>query len=86
MKKPSKAKVNALVKAYAVQRQAKWQDAPLRVQQRLYDEFWDLLMSLFREHEDYLGKYPHPEFYRGLEQAANKFDKSRMMSGAGVDW
>jgi len=85
-KKPPKNVRQALLVAYIKQRDAKLQNAPIRVQQRLWDAFDKKLNAMFSKYRDYLGPYPLPVFFDALDRAAVVYRATRIMSGAGVDW
>ena len=82
--KPSKAQVNGLVKAYALKVHSSDQGAPIKTQQRFHTKFQAL-------HKKLSDKYPDVDmfsdtFFDQLLKQAEKYWKSKAMSGAGTDW
>lgn len=84
VKKPAKSDINKLVKHYALMKYSGRQNANMRSQQKLYNQY-------FKTQDIISKKYPDlntssPRFQQQLEQRADKYWNSKAMRGAGVDW
>ena len=80
---PPRGQIMALVKAFALKKYSQ-QGARIQIQQRYHDKFTTLLNRM----ED---KYPRVDltsqsFFADLEHQADKWWKSRIKGGPGVDW
>ena len=83
-KKSVRADVETLTEAYAKLKYAEKTNAPIKVQQRLYDNF-NRIRDKFRD------KYPENDFssvgfYAQLDQHADIWLASKPMKGPGVWW
>lgn len=82
-KQPPKGEVSKLVQAFALKK-ISGENAPIKAQQRLHDAF-------SKVHGTICKKYPHIDFnsssfWSNLEDAADKWLKTRPTSGPGKDW
>lgn len=82
MAKPTKAQIDALVRAFGLYSHS--QSAPLKVQQRLYNDYRKKLGKL-------IVMFPSIDlesdsFNNELKRRADEWWKSRAFTGPGVDW
>ena len=82
--KPSKTDLDKLVKHYALMKYSGRQNAHMRSQQQLYNQYYKTLDKIAK-------KYPNLDtsssrFDQQLDQRADKYWNSKAMRGAGVDW
>ena len=83
-KRPPKAAVDKLVKAYGNQMIAIREGAPIKTQQKFYDVFNKMLD---RFEEKYLnGQRMNESNMKNLESAAEKWVSQKALRGAGVMW
>ena len=82
--KPSKADINKIIKDYALKMYSAKQNAPLKTQQKFYDNYNKTLEKLSKKYSGF--DTSSNRFEDQIEKLAKKFWDKKAMRGAGVDW
>jgi len=84
LRKPMKSDIDKIIKAYALKKYSAKENAPVKTQQKFYDNYNKVLKTLSAKYQDF--DMSSNVFENQIEKLADKLWSKKAMRGAGVDW